>query len=489
MQPPDESERRMAIQTPCFIDGADVTTDRSYDNIDPSTGGLIGAVSLGGRAEISRAARAARTAQPAWNALSPQRRADVLDEISRRILGNVDELSRLESEDTGKPISQAVNDVRVCARYFQFYSRTIESFYGATIPMGEGFEVFTSNEPYGVIGHILAWNYPMQLFARAVAPAIATGNGVVVKPADETPRTAVRIAQLALEAGLPAGILNVVTGTGAETGAALSSSPDVDQIGFVGSTEVGRLIAASAAEQLVPAVLELGGKSPHIVFADADLDEVVPTVVKTIIQNAGQTCSAGSRLLVDRRIHHELVARVSASMEQVTIGRGIDDPELGPLISTKQLGRVEDYVNGASGTVVTGGSRLETEFGGSYFAPTLIDGVDPLSKIAQEEVFGPVLVAMDFGQETEAIEKANATDYGLIAAVWTADIDRAFRVSRALRVGQVFVNNFGASGGVELPFGGVKKSGYGREKGVEALLATTQTKATVVKVARSTSSP
>ncbi|WP_425843644.1 aldehyde dehydrogenase family protein [Agrococcus sp. TSP3-2-1] len=479
----------MAIQTPCFIDGADVTTDRSYDNIDPSTGGLIGAVSLGGRAEISRAARAARTAQPAWNALSPQRRADVLDEISRRILGNVDELSRLESEDTGKPISQAVNDVRVCARYFQFYSRTIESFYGATIPMGEGFEVFTSNEPYGVIGHILAWNYPMQLFARAVAPAIATGNGVVVKPADETPRTAVRIAQLALEAGLPAGILNVVTGTGAETGAALSSSPDVDQIGFVGSTEVGRLIAASAAEQLVPAVLELGGKSPHIVFADADLDEVVPTVVKTIIQNAGQTCSAGSRLLVDRRIHHELVARVSASMEQVTIGRGIDDPELGPLISTKQLGRVEDYVNGASGTVVTGGSRLETEFGGSYFAPTLIDGVDPLSKIAQEEVFGPVLVAMDFGQETEAIEKANATDYGLIAAVWTADIDRAFRVSRALRVGQVFVNNFGASGGVELPFGGVKKSGYGREKGVEALLATTQTKATVVKVARSTSSP
>jgi aldehyde dehydrogenase (NAD+) len=479
----------MATQTPCFIDGADVTTDRSYDNIDPSTGGLIGAVSLGSRAEVSRAARAGRAAQPAWNGLSPQRRADILDQISRRVLDNVDELSRLESEDTGKPISQAVNDVRVCARYFQFYSRTLESFYGATIPMGEGFEVFTTNEPYGVIGHILAWNYPMQLFARAVAPAIATGNAVVVKPADETPRTAVRIAQLAVEAGLPAGILNVVTGTGAETGAALSSSPEVDQIGFVGSTEVGRLIAASAAEQLVPAVLELGGKSPHIVFADADLDEVVPTVVKTIIQNAGQTCSAGSRLLVDRRIHQELVARVSASMERVTVGRGIDDPELGPLISAKQLGRVEGYVNGASGTVVTGGSRLETEFGGSYFAPTLIDGVDPLSRIAQEEVFGPVLVAMDFDRETEAVEKANATDYGLIAAVWTADLDRAFRVSRALRVGQVFVNNFGASGGVELPFGGVKKSGYGREKGVEALLATTQTKATVIKVARSISSP
>ena len=473
----------MTAQTPCFIDGEDVATDRTYDNIDPSTGGLIGTVSLGGPAEVARATKAARAAQPGWHAMSPARRADILDEISRRILGEVEGLSRLESEDTGKPISQAVNDVRVCARYFQFYSRAIETFYGATIPMGEGFEVFTTNEPYGVIGHILAWNYPMQLFARAVAPAIATGNAVVVKPADETPRTAVRIAQLAIAAGLPAGVLNVVTGTGSEAGAALSGSPDVDQIGFVGSTEVGRLIASSAAGQLVPAVLELGGKSPHIVFADADLDEVVPTVVKTIIQNAGQTCSAGSRLLVDRRIHERLISRVSEAMQRVTVGRGIDDPELGPLISTKQLGRVEGYVNEASGTVVTGGHRLETEFGGCYFAPTLIDGVDPLSKIAQEEIFGPVLVAMAFDDEKEAIEQANATEYGLIAAVWTADIDRAFRVSRALRVGQVFVNNFGASGGVELPFGGVKKSGYGREKGVEALLATTQTKATVLKVA------
>lgn len=471
------------MTTLSFINGQDVPATATYDNIDPSTGQVLGAVARAGAQEVAAATDVARAAQPAWAARPPQQRADILDDFSRLILANVDELSRLESEDTGKPISQAVNDVKVCARYFQFNARAIETFYGYEIPLGADFRVVTTREPFGVIAHILAWNYPMQLFARAVAPALATGNAVVVKPADETPRTAVLLAKLAVQAGVPAGVLNIITGTGIEAGAALAASPGIDHIGFVGSTVVGKSIAAAAAERVIPATLELGGKSPHVVFGDANLDEVIPVVVKTIIQNAGQTCSAGSRLLLDKCIHAEVIDRVGAALEKVTIGRGADDPELGPLISEKQLGRVEGYVAGATGRVITGGARADVGAGGSYFAPTLIDDVDPLSPIAQEEIFGPVLVSMTFDSEQEALAQANATEYGLIAAVWTRDLDRAQRVARGLQVGQVFVNNFGASGGVELPFGGFKQSGYGREKGIEALFATTQTKATVYKIA------
>lgn len=473
------------MTTTSYIGGVDVDTAAHYDNIDPSTGQVLGAVARGGASEVALAIEAARAAQPGWSAQSTSRRADTIDAYASLIRAHIDELSVLESEDTGKPISQARNDVNVCARYFQFYSRAIETFYGYEIPLEPQYRVTTTREPYGVIAHILAWNYPMQLFARAVGPAVATGNAVVVKPADETPRTAVRLAQLAVEAGLPAGVINVVTGIGVEAGAALASSEGIDHIGFVGSTVVGKSIAAAAADRLVPTVLELGGKSPHIVFADANLDEVVPTAVKTIIQNAGQTCSAGSRLLLDRRIHAEVVERVGQAMQSVRIGAGIEDPDLGPLISPKQLGRVEAYVSAAAGTLVTGGRAAHPGSGGSFFEPTLIDGVDPQSAIAQEEVFGPVLVSLAFDTEAEAVDLANATEYGLIAAVWTANLDTAHRVARGVRVGQVFVNNFGAGGGVELPFGGFKKSGYGREKGIEALLATTQTKTTIFKIAQS----
>ncbi|SCX05246.1 aldehyde dehydrogenase family protein [Candidatus Aquiluna sp. UB-MaderosW2red] len=470
------------MTTHCFINGVDVPASTTYVNIDPSTGKVLGDVARGSVVETSFAVASAREAQIGWAATSTVRRADALDNFSRLIRTHIDELSLLESEDTGKPISQARNDVNVCARYFQFYSRAIESFYGYQIPLDPQYQAVTTREPFGVIAHILAWNYPLQLFARAVAPAIATGNAVVVKPADETPRTAVRLAQLAVEAGIPAGVINVVTGIGTEAGAALSAQEGIDHIGFVGSTEVGKAIAAAAAQQLIPVILELGGKSPHIVFADADLDEVVPTAVRTIIQNAGQTCSAGSRLIVDRRVHEEVVSRIAAEMEKVRIGPGREDPDLGPLISQKQLARVENYVAGASGKVLTGGHAVVGEAGGFYYSPTLIDNVDPFSPIAQEEIFGPVLVAMPFDTTLEAIELANSTEYGLIAAVWTQNIDIAYRVSQGVHVGQVFVNNFGAGGGVELPFGGFKHSGYGREKGLEALFATTQTKTTIFKV-------
>lgn len=471
------------MRTQCFINGQDQSTDSYYSNLDPSTGLQLGEIARGGAREVSLAIDAARQAQESWVRAAPAKRADVFESLAKLIRANLSELTKIESEDTGKPLSQARADVLVCARYFEFYGRVIESFYGDYIPAPPGERVFVTREPHGVVGSILAWNYPLQLFARAVAPAVITGNAIVVKPADETPRTAILVAKLATEAGLPPGVLNVVTGFGSEAGAALVSSSEIDHIGFVGSTETGRLIAGSAAQNLIPSVLELGGKSPHIVFQDANLEEVVPAVVKGIINNAGQTCSAGSRLLVDQRIHRELVDRIATVMAATTVGPADTDPDLGPLISPSQLRRVQGYVDGVDGEVLSGGSAVLTATGGNFFAPTIIDNVDPASRIAQEEVFGPVLVATPFASVSEAVAIANSTDYGLLGAVWTQDIDRALTVAEKVRAGQVYINSFGSgNGGVEIPFGGFRQSGYGREKGTEALLGMTRTKATIIRV-------
>jgi len=468
-----------------FIGGESVDTADSYDNVDPSTGAVLGTVSRGGTNEVDRAVQAARAANREWRRTTPERRAFLLGKLAELILESKDELATLESEDTGKPLTQARTDVDVCARYFSFYGHAIDSYYGITIPLRPDLLVYTRREPYGVTGHIVAWNYPMQLLARGVAPAIATGNCSIVKPADETPRTAVRVAQLAIAAGIPAGVFNVVTGIGAEAGAALSHHPGVDHIGFVGSTEIGSIIAHAAATRTAPAVLELGGKSAQVVFADANLDKAATFVSKAILQNAGQTCSAGSRLLVHTDAHDELISRVAALFEKVTIGRGLDDRDLGPLVSLKQQGRVRGFVDGLTkGEIIFGGTTPQPDgiSGGAYFAPTLIDGVDPASAIAQEEVFGPVLTAMTFDSEDEAIALANGTDYALLGSVWTSDLSRAHRVAAEIEAGQVYVNTYGAGGGVELPFGGFKKSGYGREKGYEALDSYTETKTVIVQL-------
>ncbi|WP_109472817.1 aldehyde dehydrogenase family protein [Ornithinimicrobium cavernae] len=473
--------------TQSFINGASVASADTYDNIDPATGQSLGPVARAGAGEVDQAVAAAAAAQPAWNATLPEHRARVLTRIADLVEANAEELARLESEDTGKPIGQARTDATVCARYFRFYGHAIDSYYGQTIPLAPDQHVYTRKEPFGVVASIVAWNYPMQLLARAVAAAIATGNATIIKPADETPRTAVAIARLAIEAGVPAGVFNVVTGIGAEAGAALTAHPGVSHLGFVGSTQIGSTIAHAAADRVVPTVLELGGKSAQIVFPDADLDTAATFLTKAILQNAGQTCSAGSRLLVHHSVHQELIAKVADNFGKVSIGRGSEDPDLGPLVSAKQQGRVRTMVEAAvagSGEVIIGGGVPDDErlAGGAYFAPTLIDGVDPTSQIAQEEVFGPVLAAMKFDTEEEAIALANGTDYALLGAVWTKDISRAHRLAAAIQAGQVYVNTYGAGGGVELPFGGFKKSGYGREKGVEALDAYTQTKTVIIKL-------
>ena len=429
--------------------GRSVGSAQSYPNIDPSTGATLGDVARAGDKEIDQAVAAARRASRAWRATTPEQRSDLLSRLAGLIDGEVEALARLESEDSGKPLSQARNDARVCARYFRFYSHVIESYYGLSIPLRPDLHVYTRREPLGVTGHIVAWNYPMQLFGRAVAPAIAAGNCAVLKPADETPRTAVYLARLAAAAGLPPGVVNVVTGLGPEAGAALAAHPDVDHLSFVGSTEVGSLIAGAAARRVAPVTLELGGKSAHLIFADADVERAATTAANVILQNAGQTCSAGSRVLVDERVHGQVLQRIAERFGAVTIGPGITDPDLGPLVSRKQQDRVRGYVESAKGAdIVYGGTVAEPDgiSGGAYFNPTLIDGVDPAARIAQEEIFGPVITVTTFGSEEEAVALANGTDYALIGAVWTTDLGRAHRVAAQVDGGQIYVNTYGAGG-------------------------------------------
>ncbi|QDO89687.1 aldehyde dehydrogenase family protein [Ornithinimicrobium ciconiae] len=471
--------------TTSFIGGEDVASTDSYDNIDPATGRSLGPVARGGSGEVDHAVQSGAAAQRQWARTTPEERSDLLTAWAGLVDRDAEALAQLESQDTGKPLTQARADSRVAARYLRFYAHAIDSYYGLTIPKGPDLHAYTLREPFGVVGSVIAWNYPMQLFARSVAAATATGNAVVVKPADETPRTAVALARLAVEAGIPPGTVNVVTGTGAEAGAALTAHPGVGHLSFVGSTEIGSVIAHAAADRVVPTVLELGGKSAQVVFADADLDAAAEAIARGALQNAGQTCSAGSRLLVHRDVQDALLDKVIAIFAATTIGPGATDPDLGPLVSAKQQRRVESFMDDlAGGELLVGGSRPQDAAlaDGAYFSPTLVHGVAPQSRLAQEEVFGPVIASMTFTEEDEAVALANGTAYGLLAAVWTRDLSRGHRLAAALRAGQVFVNNYGAGGGVELPFGGWGRSGYGREKGREALDAFTQTKTVVVKL-------
>ncbi|NPC95944.1 aldehyde dehydrogenase family protein [Nocardioides sp. zg-DK7169] len=470
---------------PCLIGGDAVATAGSFDVLDPSTGGLLARVARGGAAEIDQAVAAARAASRGWRERSAEARAAVLRRTGALIRRDLDDLADLESHDTGKPLAQARADAGVAARYFEYYASVVEAFFGHTLPDLDGYLAWTRHEPYGVTGHIIPWNYPLQIGARTMAPALAVGNCLVVKPAEEAPLSVLRMGELALEAGLPPGVLNLVPGLGAEAGAALAAHPGIDHLSFIGSVPVGAEVAAAAARNIVPASLELGGKSPHVVLPDADLDLVVPTVVRALLQNAGQTCSAGSRLLVHAEVHEELMGRLDAALSSVRIGPGPQDLDLGPLISARQLARVSAMVETESGTAaprIGGPGRVPTPPEGFYFPPTVFDRVDPGAEIAREEVFGPVLATSVFKDTAEAIALANGTAYGLIAAVWTRDLDTAHHLATELRAGQVYVNSYGAGGGVELPFGGFAKSGYGREKGFEALAEMCQTKTVVVRV-------
>jgi aldehyde dehydrogenase (NAD+) len=471
-------------QLGALINGKRVHTEAVVPVVDPSTGQVFAETADCGPDQIDEAVVAAADAGESWRRVATAERARILRRIAGLIERDLDVLGALEAQQTGKPLKQALRDTEITARYFDFYASAIETFYGTTIPLNDETLIYTQWQPHGVTAHIIPWNYPLQILGRSVAPSLAMGNGCVLKPAEETPLTALHLAELALEAGLPAGLFNVVPGYGESAGAALTAHPGINHISFTGSVEVGRIISHAAAERTIPVTMELGGKSPNIVFADADLDRAVPVVVNAILQNAGQTCSAGSRLLIEESIHDELMARLAEVFAAVDIGPALDDPTLGPLISADQRTRVLGYVDlaRANGSIRYGGEALNGgSLGDGFFVqPTLIGDVDPASRLAQEEIFGPVLVATSFRDVEEAITLANSTDYGLVAGVWTTSVATAHRMIRDVVAGQVFVNTYGASGGVELPFGGFKSSGHGREKGVEGLRGFGQVKTAVV---------
>jgi aldehyde dehydrogenase (NAD+)/betaine-aldehyde dehydrogenase len=471
---------------PAIIGGERVNGSRTFEDIDPSTGQPFATVARCGEAEIDQAVEAARDAhENTWRRRTPAERARLLHRLSGLILRDHEELARLESLDTGKPLTQTRADTTVAARYFEFYANTIESFYGETIPALADTFAYTLREPYGVTAHIVPWNYPIQIGCRSVAPALAAGNCCVMKPAEEACLTPIRVGELALEAGLPPGALNVVPGYGEEAGAPLAAHAGIDHLGFTGSLEVGQLVSKAAAENVIPVTLELGGKSPNIVFADADIEGAVPVIVNSIIQAAGQTCAAGSRLLVEEGVHDRVVEAVAKEFGEITIGPGLEDPDLGPIISRDQLERVDGYVQAGKeeANLLAGGGVPQKDRlrGGFFFEPTLFGDVSPGDRLAQEEVFGPVLAASSFDDPEEAAQIANGTDYGLVAAVWTRDVGKAHWLAREIQAGQVFVNTFAAGGASELPFGGFKKSGHGREKGYEALYEYSQVKTVAVK--------
>lgn len=473
---------------PLIIGGEarEATSGLRFDTVDPATGEVIGTVARGAPEDIDLAVTAARGAfRHTWRPLPVAERAACLWRIGRLLADRAEEFARLESLDSGKPLTQARTDVAVAARYFEFYAGIADKVSGETIPVSPDLLAFTVREPYGVTGHIVPWNYPLQIASRTIAPALAAGNCVVLKPAEETPITAVLLGQLALEAGLPAGVLNVVPGFGEEAGAALANHPDIDHIAFTGSPEVGRSVMRAAAEHITPVGLELGGKSPHVVLADADLEAAVPFIVKALIQNAGQTCSAGSRVVVDARVHDDLVERLRTAFAGVTMGHGLDDPDLGPLISDHQRDRVRRYVDDAQrdgASLVAGGDDPRVPDRGWFVPPTMFTDVTPGHRIAREEVFGPVLAVLRAEGVDEAVRIANDSPFGLVSAIWTRDIDKALWLAGQLESGQVYINTYGAGGGVELPFGGWKESGFGREKGVEAVREYTQVKTVAARI-------
>ena len=454
--------------------------------IDPADGQTYDTIERSNAADVDAAVQAARQCfDGPWGRLTAAERGRLLMKLSAKVAEHADELATIEQRDCGKPTKQAKADALALVRYFEFYAGAGDKLHGDTIPYLDGYSVLTWREPHGVTGHVIPWNYPMQIFGRSVGGALAAGNVCVVKPSEDACLSLIRVAELAAEVGFPAGAINIVTGYGHEVGDALARHPGIDHISFTGSPSVGTIIQQVAAERHCPVTLELGGKGPQIVFDDADVDAALPFLISAIVQNSGQTCSAGSRLLVQRGLYEPLLDRLGKAFSALRAGPPKMDLDLGPLIRATQQQRVRGFLEQARAdgiaTVAQGQVVNEAPASGFYAAPTLLRDVPVNHRLAQEEVFGPVLAAMCFDDEDQAVAMANATHFGLVAGVWTRDGSRQFRMAKRVKAGQIFVNNYGAGGGVELPFGGVKSSGYGREKGFEALLGFTTLKTVAIR--------
>lgn len=471
-----------------FIDGnwQDPESGETLPVMDPSDGSEFGRIACGSAVDIDCAVQAAQNAMDGeWGKSIPVERGRLLQKLSALILKHEDELTEMEARDVGKPLTQARVDVKACARYFEFYGGAADKVHGETIPYLEGYTVLTLREPHGVTGHIIPWNYPLQIIGRTIGGALTMGNACVLKPGEEASQTALMVGELARQAGFPPGVFNIVPGLGEEAGNALIHHSGVNHLSFTGSTEVGALVQQAAAKNAVPVTLELGGKSPQVVFADADLEKALPFLVNASIQNCGQTCSAASRVIAESSIYEKLLKRLAERFKELRVGPAFRDLNCGPLISPEQKKRVEKYLNlaKADGLNISAEGKImeDTPAEGNYVKPMLIRDVPPEHEVAQEELFGPILVAMPFYSEEEAVKLANGTPFGLVSGIWTNDGARQFRVAKRLKSGQVFINNYGAGGGVELPFGGVKLSGHGREKGFEALYGFSVTKTIAIQ--------
>lgn len=466
-----------------MIDGkpAEASEGRTFEVRDPSTAQVIAEVPRGGMEEVDLAVAAARTAfdEKRWHGLRPGKRTEVLFKLGELIKRNLNELAQLESLDSGKPINVASGEIWMAGEVFRYFSGWPTKVFGETNPTDESMFVYTLREPVGVCGGIIPWNFPLVMAAWKVAPALAFGNCMVLKPAEQTPLTALRLAELCLEAGVPEGVVNVVTGFGDEAGQALAQHGDVDKVAFTGSTEVGRKILHAAEGNLKRVTLELGGKSPNIVFPDADMRRATKGSMFGIFLNSGQVCTAGSRILVEKSIHDEFVSNLIDVTGSMKLGPGLDDETgMGPVVSEEQLERVTGYIDigRSEGAEVASGGERAMDLGDGYFVqPTIFTGVRNDMRIAQEEIFGPVVAVLEVDDVDHAIEVANDTIYGLAATIWTNDLSKAHKVARGIKAGTVWINGSGMFD-PSVSFGGYKQSGFGRELGVHSMEAYTEVK-------------
>ncbi len=463
-----------------FIGGAwvEAADGRRIDVGDPATSETIAQVACAGTAEVDQAVAAAREAfnDRAMLQMPPAARGDLMFEIARQLDPLADEIARVEMFDNGKTLANGYNEVKLTQRYLTYYGGMADKLEGRQIPLGDGIVDYTQHMPFGVSAQIVPWNGPLPVGARSIACALITGNTVVLKSPEDAPLSLFLFAEACERAGVPAGAVNILCGHGPEAGAALVAHGDIDHIVFTGSVATGKSVLRAAAERVIPCVMELGGKSAGIVYADADLDRTAQNAARGIFTHAGQICSAGSRLLVQREVHDALIEKLAVQARRRVTGPGAEKADIGPVISERQLSRIEALCDAgvAEGArLVTGGKRLDRP--GHFMPPTIFAGVTPGMRVAQEEFFGPILCVIPFDTPEEAIAIANGTDYGLAAGVFTRDLKLAHWTADRLVAGQVYVNDWWV-GGVETPFGGTKRSGYGREKGQEALLGYVQTK-------------